>query len=115
MDPGHALASEGLPIAAACQCAQMRRLDFAEPQRASQRLERGIGLDHRAALLEPQIPVHADAREFRDFLATQTGRATPPPVIESHRFGLPGHPSAYHFGRRLHDGIDGDRDERHSP
>jgi hypothetical protein len=62
-------------------------LDFAEPQSASQRFERGIGRTHSAALFKPHIPVHADAREFGNFLATQTGRATPPQVIESHRFG----------------------------
>jgi hypothetical protein len=67
-------------IAESGQCFQMRMLDFAESERAGQRIDRGDRRIDRPTLFEPDVPVDSDAREFGNFLAPETDRATPPSV-----------------------------------
>ena len=58
----------------------MRMLSLVETQRPRQRIDGRGGRADAAPLLQPHIPVHTDASEFRHFLAPQPGvRRRPPP------------------------------------
>src|SRR5262245_22592014 len=62
-------------------------LGLAESQRARKRIDsRGRRAD-AAALLEPDVPVDADASELGDFLAPQARRAPPAARRQAHDLG----------------------------
>ena len=62
------------------QPVQMLALRPVQPQRPRQRVEHLRARVDLAALLEPGVPGDADAREQRQFLPAQPGRAPPRPV-----------------------------------
>ena len=65
------------PARLAGHAEQVRALVVGQPQRARERREHRRRRVRRAALLEPRQVVDRDARELRDLLAPQAGRASP--------------------------------------
>src|SRR5262249_5863190 len=82
----HHLARERALVAVMRQRLQMRVLGLAEPQCPRQRVDRGDRRADRAALLEPDVPVDADAGELRDLFATQARGSPPAAERQADRF-----------------------------
>ena len=75
----HVLRCERPRAIRAGQRAQVSALRLAELERAGERVDRGGRRRRRPALLEPDVPVDADAGECGHLLAAQPGRAPAQP------------------------------------
>lgn len=74
---GHRLADERASHRIVSERAQVSVLDLAEAKRPGERVDGGDRRLYASALLEPDVPIDADAGQSCDLLTTQAGRATP--------------------------------------
>lgn len=84
---GDCLARERLVLGNARESTKVGMLPGAETERACERIDRCSGRRSGPALLNPDVPINADAGAFRHLLASQPGRAAAAQAGQAERFG----------------------------
>jgi len=74
----HGFAFERGAIGMLSERFEVRMFDFAQTKRPSERVDGGLRGADAATLFEANVPIDANACEFRDFFPAQAWRATPP-------------------------------------